>query len=101
MRIFLLALGLSVIAAPAAAATRNFGISDFQKVRVDGPFRVRLATGDAPFARAVGSRPAVARVAIEVRVDSLIVHNDLDSWGRYPGKDAGPVEVEIGIHDLT
>jgi Putative auto-transporter adhesin, head GIN domain len=101
MRTFLLAAAIVAIAAPAAGATRNFGISDFQKVRVDGPFRVRLATGVAPFARAVGSGPALDRVAIEVRGDTLIVHNDLDSWGGYPGKDSGPVEVEIGTHDLT
>jgi putative autotransporter adhesin-like protein len=101
MRTFLLAAAIMAIAAPAAGATRNFGISDFQKVRVDGPFRVRLATGVAPFARAVGSGPALDRVAIEVRGDTLIVHNDLDSWGGYPGKDSGPVEVEIGTHDLT
>jgi hypothetical protein len=101
MRIFLLALGLSVIAAPAPAATRNFGITDFQKVRVDGPFRVRLATGVAPFARATGSADALDRVAIEVRGDTLVVHNNLDSWGGYPGRDSGPIEVVVGTHDLS
>ena len=100
MRTFLLAAVTLAIAAPAAGATRNFGITDFQKVRVDGPFRVRLATGVAPFARAVGSGSALDRVAIDVRGDTLIVHNNLDSWGGYPGKDSEPVEVEIGTHDL-
>jgi hypothetical protein len=35
MRTFLIAvLGAAVVAAPAAAATRNFGINGFDKVRV-------------------------------------------------------------------
>ena len=101
MRTFLLAAGLLAISAPAASATRNFGIQDFQKVRVDGPFKVLLATGVAPFAKATGSPSALDRVAIEVRGDTLIVHTNLDSWGGYPGKDIGPVEVSIGTHDLS
>jgi hypothetical protein len=102
MRTFLLAVAASaVLAAPAAAATRNFGITSFDKVRVDGPFRVRLVTGVAPFARASGSSAALDRVAIEVRGNTLVVHTNLDSWGGYPGTDAGPVEVSLGTHDLS
>ena len=101
MRTFLLAAALLAVAAPAAGAARNFGITDFQKIRVDGPFRVRLTTGVAAFATATGSAAALDRVAVEVRGDTLIVHNDVDSWGGYPGKDAGPVDVTIGTHDLT
>ena len=89
------------LAAPASAATRNFGITSFDKVRVDGPFKVRLATGVAPFARASGSQAALDRVAIEVRGNTLVVHNNLDSWGGYPGKDPGPIEVSLGTHDLS
>ena len=101
MRIFLLAAALGAIAAPAPAATRSFGITDFQKIRVDGPFRVTLKTGVAPFASASGSAAALDRVAIEVRGDTLIVHNSVDSWGGYPGQDPGPVEISIGTHDLS
>jgi hypothetical protein len=101
MRTFLLAAALLAIAAPASAATRNFGITSFTKVRVDGPFKVRLTTGVAPFASATGSPSALDRVAVEVRGDTLVVHNNLDSWGGYPGRDAGPVEVSVGTHDLT
>jgi hypothetical protein len=100
-RIFLACLAAATIAAPASAATRNFGITGFTKVRVEGPFRVSLATGVAPFARASGSPAALDRVAIEVRGDTLVVHNNLGSWGGYPGKDSGPVEVSLGTHDLA
>lgn len=98
---FLLAGALAALSAPASAATRNFGITSFDKVRVDGPFRVTLATGVAPFARANGSPAALDRVSIEVRGNTLVVHNNLDSWSAYPGKDAGPVEISLGTHDLA
>jgi hypothetical protein len=101
MRTFLLIAALSIATAPAAAATRNFGITSFTKVRVDGPFRVRLSTGVPPFASASGSPAALDRIAIEVRGDTLVVHNNLDSWGGYPGQDVGPVEISLGTHDLS
>ena len=57
MRIWpLLVLGLTFLPAHAAAATRNFGIRSFEKIRVEGPYRVILKTGVAPFARAKGRR---------------------------------------------
>jgi hypothetical protein len=90
-----------LLAAPAGAATRNFGITSFEKVRIEGPFNVRLTTGVAPFARASGSPAALDRVAIEVRGNTLLVHTNQDSWGGYPGKDPGPVEVSLGTHDLS
>ena len=95
------ALALSAFASPAAAESRNFGITSFTKVRVDGPFTVTLKTGVAPFASASGSPQALDRVAIEVRGDTLVVHNNLDSWGGYPGKDTGPVQISLGTHDLS
>ena len=101
MRTFLVIAALICTAAPVGAETRNFGITSFEKVRVDGPFKVRLTTGVAPFARATGSPAALDRVAIEVRGNTLVVLNNLDSWGGYPGRDAGPVEVSLGTHDLS
>ena len=59
------------VAAPAPAATRNFGVTGFDRIRVDGPYKVRLATGIAPFAKASGSMAALDRVAIEVQGRTL------------------------------
>lgn len=102
MRTFLLAVPpLLALATPADAATRTFGITDFTKVRVEGPYKVTLTTGVAPFARASGSSVALDRVAIEVRGDTLVVHADKNGWGGYPGEDPGPVEVTVGTHDLS
>jgi len=102
MRTFLIAASAaSLVAAPAAAATRNFGIESFTKVRVDGPYRVRLSTGIPPFAKAEGSQAALDRVSIEIEGSTLIVHPDRSSWGGYPGRDAGPVVISLGTHELS
>jgi hypothetical protein len=102
MRIFLFAAtALAALAAPAGAATRNFGITSFTKVRVDGPYKVILATGVAPFARATGSAPALDRLTVEVRGDTMVVQTNKSGWGGYPGESAGPVEVIIGTHELS
>ena len=101
MRTFLIAAALGLaIAAPADAATRNFGITSFTKIRVEGPYKVSLATGTAPFAKASGSPAAIDRVAIEMRGDMLVIRPN-PSWGGYPGSDPGPVEVSVGTHDLN
>jgi hypothetical protein len=101
MRNHLLLLATTIAAAtPATAAIRNFGITGFTKIRVSGPYKVSLATGVAPYARASGSSAALDRVAVEVRDDTLVVESS-PSWGGYPGADPGPVEVVVGTHDLT
>jgi len=102
MRTFVItAIAAALLASPAGAATRNFGITSFEKVRIEGPFNVSLKTGVAPFASASGSPAALDRVAIDVLGNTLVVHNNLDSWGGYPGKDSGPVEISLGTHDLS
>ena len=88
MRTFLLAAAIIVAGTPADAATRNFGVTSFTKIRVSGPYKVSVATGVAPFARATGSSAAIDRVAIEVRGDTLVVQSN-PSWGGYPGSDPG------------
>lgn len=102
MRIILFAASASLaLAAPATAATRSFGITSFTKVRVEGPYKVTLATGVAPFANASGSPAALDRIAVDVRGDTLVVHTNPSAWGGYPGQQPGPVEISLGTHDMT
>jgi hypothetical protein len=101
MRTFPAALvALVLLAAPAEAATRNFGITSFSKIRVTGPFKVAVSTSVAPFAKASGSRAALDRLALEVRGDTLVVQSN-PSWGGFPGSDPGPIEISIGTHELS
>ncbi|MEO6581282.1 MAG: DUF2807 domain-containing protein [Sphingomicrobium sp.] len=92
---------LACFPAPADAATRNFGVSGFDRIRVDGPFKVRLATGVAPFATATGSGPALDAVSMQVTGRTLVIRGNRSSWGGYPGEAKGPVEISIGTHELT
>lgn len=94
-------LAALALAAPAPAATRNLGVEGFDRIRVDGPFRVRLTTGVAPFAKVSGSAAAIDRVAIDAQGRTLVVRVSRSSWGGYPGAAPGPVEISVGTHELS
>lgn len=91
---------LACVPTPADAASRNFGVSGFDQIRLDGPFKVRLAVGVAPFAVASGSGPAIDSVTMDVTGRTLVIRNNHSSWGGYPGEAKGPVEISIGTHEL-
>jgi hypothetical protein len=98
----LLPLALLAFAAPAAAADRSFTITDFNRVRIEGPFKVTLTTNRPPFAKArSSSRAALDRVSIEVQGRTLVIKNDRSAWGGYPGEVKEPVEIALGTHDLA
>jgi len=101
MRTSLPLLLVLAVSAPSEAATRNFGVNGFDRVRVDGPYRVTLTTGVPPSAIATGSETALDAVSVDVQGRTLIVHVNRSSWGGYPGKDSGPAEIMIGTHDLS
>lgn len=97
----LLIFALLAAASPAAAVTRNFGITGFERIRVDGPYTVRLATGVAPFAKASGDAAALDRVAIDIEGRTLIVRPSQSSWGGSSARGAEAVEITLGTHELT
>lgn len=102
MRTFLILASLAAAASPASAATRNFGVSSFDKIRVEGPYRIKLTVGVPVSAKATGSSTAALdRVSIETQGSTLIVHPNRSTWGGYPGGDPGPIAIEIGTHDLV
>lgn len=93
---------LVLVAAPAAAAERNYSVTSFNRIRVDGPYQVTVKTNVAPFARASGSQASLDGVSIRVEGRTLIVRADTSGgWGGYPGEGRGPVTIELGTHDLT
>lgn len=94
-------LVMLALAAPSEAATRNYGVTSFDRIRVDGPFKVVLTTGVPPSAVASGTAAAIDTVAFDMQGRTLIVHTNRSSWGGYPGQSSGPVEVRIGTHELT
>jgi hypothetical protein len=106
MRITLAALAsaASLVAAcpmPASAAERGYTVTDFNKVRVQGPFAVTLVTGVAPFARASGSQRAIDAVTLRVEGRTLIIQANSAAWGGDSRNPAGPIAIAIGTHDLA
>ena len=52
-------LALASLPAPtdaAAPATRNYSVTSFDRIRIDGPYKVALKTNVAPYARASGTQ---------------------------------------------
>lgn len=93
---------LVLLAAPAVAAERNYSVTSFNRVRVDGPYQVTVKTNVAPYARASGAQAALDGVSIRVEGRTLIIRADTSGgWGGYPGEGRGPVTIELGTHDLT
>lgn len=102
MRALLPAICLTaLVAAPAQAAERNYSVTSFDRIRVEGPYKVKLRTGVAPFAVANGSPAALDRVSVGVQGRTLVVSTSASGWGGYPGSSPGPVEIEVGTHDLS
>lgn len=101
LRLLAFASAALALAAPAAAAQRSFTVTGFDRIRVDGPFRVTLSTGVAPFAKATGTPAALNGVSVEVQGQTLIVRKNPGSWGGYPGESPGPVEIAVGTHELS
>ena len=96
---FLLAAA-ALAAAPAAAADRNYTITGFNQIRLNGPYKVRLTTGVAPYARASGGTQALDAVALEVNGQILTVRRNSGATRSYSGQPSAPVEIEIGTYDV-
>lgn len=90
-----------VLGAPADAAVRNFTVTGFDRIRIDGPFRVKLTTGVAPFASASGSATALDAVSLEVQGRTLIVRRNASAWSSNPSRPRGPVAISVGTHELA
>ncbi len=101
MRLHLPALAvLALVAAPAEAATRNYSVTGFDRIRVDGPYRVKLTTGVAPFARADGSQSALDAVSVAVQGRTLIIRRKASAQSN-SAERSGPVTIAVGTHELT
>jgi hypothetical protein len=99
-RTLALALLAFALAVPAGAAERTYSITDFDRVQVDGPYRVTLTTGRSASARAEGSTEALDLVSVDVQGGTLRVRRNRSAWGGYPGDGAGPVTIALTSRDL-
>lgn len=96
----LLVLASLPVAAAQPAAKRNYSVTSFDRIRIDGPYEVKLKTNVAPFARASGTPSSIDGVSIGVEGRTLVVRSGSNGWGGYPGEGRGPVTIEVGTHEL-
>lgn len=88
-------------AAPASAAERSIVVTSFDRLRVEGPFDVRVTTRAAPSARVAGTIRAADGVAVRVEGTTLIVTTGPKRWEEVPviGKPGTPI-VYLGTLTL-
>lgn len=90
---YLLGLALAALALPAAAADRNYVVTSFDRVRVEGPFDVHLTVANAGASGSAAGDPAVLdALDIQVQGTTLIVRKGANGWGER-GKPNGPAPV--------
>jgi hypothetical protein len=95
-------VGTFAQSADAATATRNYGVSGFDRIRLDGDYRVTVTNGVAPFAKASGDPRGLDMVSLKVEGRTLVIRSNRSAgWGGYSGESAGPVEIAIGTHELN
>lgn len=85
----------------AAPATRNYSVPSFDRIRIDGPYKVELRTNVSPYARATGSPLSLDGLSIGVEGRTLVVRKGGGGWGGYDGEDRGPVTIEVGTPGLN
>ena len=91
---FLLTAALAV---PAQAATRNYSVTSFTSIRVDGPYDVKLSTGVSPFARAIGDWGAIDKVSLSVEGQTLVIRPPAGEPLKAGG---GTIRIEVGTAEL-
>ena len=94
MRALSLILPALLLPGAAGAASRSYAVGSFERVRVDGPFRVVIRTGASPGA-AVDADPALLdRIEVASEGGTLTVRYAVGRWSeRAPSrpKDAPPL----------
>lgn len=97
----LFGLGISAMPGVAVADDRRLYVGSFDRVRVQGPFEVRVATGSAPAASVSGDRQALDSVEVRVDGTTLIVRGALSGWQEQPrGRATAPVIVTLATPSL-
>lgn len=94
-------LALILCAVPAHAEERNWMVSGFDRIRVEGAFTVHVTTGPqaSPKARTRGDARAIERVQVRVEARTLVVSADINAARPDAARRAqvAPPPIEIGV----
>jgi hypothetical protein len=99
MRITLLLLALAA-AAPAGAAERRYPVTDFDRIRVEGPYDVRVVTSGPSAATATSDPAGLEHVSIDVEGRTLRIRPNRNAWGSSRNATPGPLRVDVTTRDL-
>jgi len=75
-------------------------VPSFDRIRIDGPYKVELKTNVSPFARATGAPLSLDGLSVAVEGRTLVIRKGSGGWGGYDGEGRGPVTIEVGTPDL-
>lgn len=100
--IALTCLAIAASAVPAAAATRAFPVPGFAKLRVEGPYTVRVRTGAKTSVNARGPQARIDKLVVEPRGDTLVVTTEKNwGWGGMSWTGNDQVFVDITVPMLS
>lgn len=91
-------LFLAAVPLPAWAAEQQYSVTNFDTVRMQGPFRVTIVTGKGNSARGQGDRDALDRVSLNVSGGVLTIRA---AASRYGEADRNPGRVELFLTTAT
>jgi Putative auto-transporter adhesin, head GIN domain len=86
---------LLALAGPASAAERNFGLTSFEKIVLDGDFAVEVSSKAPIGARASGPQNALDRVELRSAGGTLTISDRQFGSNRQRGASAGPVVIRV------
>lgn len=98
----LIGLPLTGCAPSAQAATRSFPVPGFTRLRVEGPYDVRVHTGGHVSVNARGPQARIDRLVVEPRGDTLVVTTEKGwNWHMLGWKGNDAVVVDISVPTLV
>jgi hypothetical protein len=80
---------IGALPAAAHAAERVYAVSSFERLRVDGPFRVIVTTGVSPGGKAEGDPAATDQIDMRVEGTTLILRSGSGGWSERPAGSGG------------
>ncbi|MES3154794.1 GIN domain-containing protein [Sphingomonas faeni] len=100
----LLLLSSPVLAKPAPVASRTESVGSFDRLRVEGPFEVRVTIG-SPRATITGDPRVTEGVAVRIDGTTLSVRKGTGGWGEQPrgggNGGGGPIVVTLSTPGLV
>ena len=94
---YVIAAILLLIIHPAYGAERGYSVTDFDAIRVIGPFSVDVVTGKGASARASGTAQSLERVSVSVQGRLLTIRVNSQTWGGWSAKAQTQIPAKLRI----